>query len=393
MARRSGGFWIYNRTESGDPPYSPPAFTLAAPPLIAPAQYVVYVADHDGTIIGELQGALESVAWRVDGYGTAAMLLAPETVEDTPWLLEYGNRVLIEFDNGLELWGGVIDVPQELATGQVRVQMYQATFMLSWRLTPRHAAYSGYTAGAVISDLVQGAAVGIEAGAPRVSADEPINATFVYEPVLTAVGKARDLDPELHWFVETRSQNGQRVSFVLRLFRGALADRTAQAVLLHGHNLAGTTLLEQGPIVNETIIARGDADLSIDYTGQTSGALEGQNGEIDVVTSAASRQRYDLRQEFVTLADVTETADPGRGFRAAVARSKMLAQPRLRVQGSALNLEPARYRDYGIGSRVAVEMDSPRPIYKELTVIGMEFAPSQGTLSLVFDDGDRMGVV
>lgn len=394
MARRSGGLWIVNRTEGGDPPYVPPPFTLVTEPELRPAQYVVYVADHEGTLIGELQGALEAVAWRVDGYGTASMVLAPETAADAPWLLEFGNRVLIEFDNGLPPWGGVIDPPREMTTAQARVQMYEAAYMLSWRLTGRQASYSATAAEAVIADLVRDADVGIEAeGSTRPGGGgEPVSVSFTYETALAAVGRTRDLDQELHWYVEALPSTARRVAFRLRVFRGYAADRTAEAVLLHGHNLVETSLLEQGPIVNETIMARGDADLSLDYTGPGVGALEGQNGEIEVASSAASRQRYDLRQEFVTLADVTEEGDAGRALRAAVARSKMMAQPRLRIGGTALNLEPALYRNYGLGARVMVEMDKPLPLYKAVNVIGMEFAPGQGTLSLVFDDADRLGV-
>ena len=394
MARRNGGLWLYNRTEGGDPPYVPPPFTLTVPAAIPPAQYTIYVGDHEGAIIGELQGALDSVAWRVDGYGTAALLLAPETVEDAPALIEFGNRVLIEFDNGLPPWGGVIDPPLEMATGQARLQLYQAAYMLTWRLTPRAASYEALAAAAVIADLVAAAELGIDAGntLPADEQDEPLSVSFTYETVAAAVGKARELDPALHWYVEARPSTARAVSFRLRMFRDALADHTQQAVLLHGHNLVETTTLNQGPIVNETILAAGDADLSVDYAGAGEGSLEGQGGDVNVVRNVASRQRYDLRQEFVTLADVTEDADPGRAYRAAAARSRMMAQPRLRIQGTALNLEPALYRNYGIGSRVMVEMAGPSPLYKAVTVIGMEFTPGAGTLSLVFDDADRMGV-
>jgi hypothetical protein len=114
MPARSSGLWVYKQSSGGGwPAQPPPPAVYTRPPLVPMTQYVAYVADRRGVILGELQGALESVSWKADGYGTAAMILAPAAARVVAPLLEYGNRVLIEFDNGLPAWGGVIDPPRE----------------------------------------------------------------------------------------------------------------------------------------------------------------------------------------------------------------------------------------------------------------------------------------
>ena len=84
---------------------------------------------------------------------------------------------------------------------------------------------------------------------------------------------------------------------------------------------------------------------------------------------------------------MTGESGPGRAAARAHAQLAAYGKPRLRVAGAALNLPPALYRDYGIGSRIAIEASTPMATSEKLTVIGMEFTPGTGTLSLVFDDG------
>ena len=192
---RSAGLWTYRREGGVAPPPPPPIFI--APPSIAPTSYILYVGDARGTIIGEMAGALESVTWAADGYGMASLVLPLSAALRYGPLLEFGNRALIEFSNGLAPWGGVVDVPRETTLGQMRVQMYEAGYLLTQLLTEAQALYLGSEArpaGSVLADLARRA--GLDVGIVEVIGTEaaPVEAEFHYDSLAAAADKLRGLD-------------------------------------------------------------------------------------------------------------------------------------------------------------------------------------------------------
>ena len=74
MPRRFTGFW-QQRAKDGEETFVAPPPVFLARPLLQPIDYVVYIGDRRGTVIGELAGHLESVTWSTDGYGMASMIL------------------------------------------------------------------------------------------------------------------------------------------------------------------------------------------------------------------------------------------------------------------------------------------------------------------------------
>ncbi len=382
MARSAAGLWIGRRAGGGATPPAPPPVYIA-PPSLSPSSYVVYVGNQSGLVIGELAGALESVTWAVDGYGTAALIL-PTDAPAYQHLLAYGNRVFIDFSNGLPPWGGVIDVPRETTLGQTRVQMYEATYLLGWDWTgpQSYTAERQRPAGAVLADLVGRSMLDIEVGALGDDAGEAVPVEFDNESLLSAAEKLRGLDARLHYRVRARPIRGQRIQFALEVFCGALSDDVGPALFIQGQNMVQWEVLEQGPIWNGvTVISQSDA------------AADGSGRFLYTTTAAASQLRYGLRRRPPqSLPDVDEDATPGRTQARAQAILAATHTPRMRARGTLLNQEPGLYRSFGIGSRVAVEITRPAAARLELVVIGMEFRPAAGTLSLVFDDADRVEV-
>ena len=378
----SAGFWTYRRAGSPALPAPPPVFI--APSSLTPASYILYVADASGTIIGEMAGSLESVSWATDGYGMATLILPLSAALAYGPLLEFGNRVCIEFSNGLQPWGGVIDVPRETTLGRMRLQMYEAGYLMNHLLTDAQEVYLGSEARpapAILVDLVSksGLGVGLELAAREDGV--PVEAEFHYDTLATAADKLRSLDAGLHWFMRARSvATAGRIGFDLVVFRDALADDTGAAVLIQGHNLVQWSVLEQGPIYNEVLVGVGD------FTHLRNGA-EGDYSELYTAVDAASVQRHDRRQHLITLPEVEGESGPGRARAAAQAKLSAYSKPRLRVRGAALNMTPGLYREYGIGSRIRIEASTPMATSEELVVIGMSYQPGTGTLSLVFDDG------
>ncbi len=378
MPVRSAGFWTYRR--GGETPFVAPPPIYVAQPSLSPVSYVVYVGNRRGTIIGELAGQLDTPTWATDGYGMAAMTLPLQAAMAAGPLLEFGNRIYIEFSNGLAPWGGVLDVPREVTLGQIRLQFYEAAYMLNWRLTPRMAMYTGSEArpaADVLLDLVEPTGLIVGYDLTAAAGGESVDVEFHLDSLSTAAQKLRDVDAGLHYFLRPLPLGRGSIQFELVAFRDALADHTARAVLIQGHNLVDWSVLEQGPIHNEVLVGVGDF-----ING------EGSYAELHVAGAPASQGRYDLRQHLISLPDEEGESGPGRAERRAHAHLAAYGRPRRRVRGACLNLPPALYRDYGIGSRVRIEASTPMATAEELTVIGMEFRPAAGALSLVFDDGD-----
>lgn len=383
MAQVSTGFWNYRRGGAG-PPIAPPPSVFNPPAALPRITYVIYVGRADGTVIGELAGALESVAWATDGYGMATLILPARAELPDAYgpLLEFGNRVCIEFTGGLPPWGGVIDVPRETTLGQTRVQMYEGGYLLTQVLTPGQALYIGSEArpaGAILRDLVGTAALGF--GLSEIGEEgAPVEAEFHYDTVAAAADKLRSLDGTLHYFLRARPATGGRIDFDLVAFRRALADHTDRAVLIQGHNLVDWSVLEQGPIYNEVLVGVG---------GFLNPAEADGYSVLHTAVDDASGRRYGRRQRPPeVLVEVEGESGPGRAVATANARLATYGRPRVRVRGTALNLSPGLYRDYGIGSRIRIEAATPMATREEAVVIGMSFEPGTGTLSLVFDDSE-----
>jgi hypothetical protein len=352
---------------------------------LSPTAYILYVANARGQVIGEMAGMLEAVSWTTDGYGMATLVLPLSAALTYGPLLEFGNRVVIEFSNGLPPWGGVIDVPRETTLGQLRVQMYEAAYTFNWRLTQRNALYlesDARPAAAVLVDLVRWAGLDVAIYEAAGQGDgAAVEVEFHYETLSAAADKLRGLDGAFHYFLRPRPSGGRRIDFELVTFRDMLTDDSDRAIFIQGHNLVDWAVLEQGPIYNEVLVGVGD------FLGESEAGETDAYAELYTATDAASVRRYGLRQHMAALPDVAGESGPGRAGAHARAQLAATSKPRLRVRGASLNLPPGLYRDFGIGSRVRIDASTPMATSEYLTVIGMEFQPSTGTLSLTFDDG------
>src|SRR4030042_6367570 len=114
----------------------------------------VLVADRVGRILAELEPELGPVSWRLNDVGRLTMRLAradPKAVEDN---LRCGNRLLVEFDNGLPNWGGIIDPPRHWEGLHIEVTAYSAEHVLGWRRTDRGRYFTQASAGYMFERLI-----------------------------------------------------------------------------------------------------------------------------------------------------------------------------------------------------------------------------------------------
>lgn len=402
----SSGLWSIRLPEPGVPD-TPGSFVFSAAPIFSlGAAAIVRVGDRDGRLIGQLFGMLEPVVWRADGYGTATLIIPAETVTDYPYLFNPGNRVRVDFENGLPAWGGVMDVPAETDGRTVRLQLYEAAYTLSWALSGRSMHFGGEDGARVTAVQVADQIMSYSRHftAPHVIYDdtgEAVTVSFAYENILSALSRLRSLDAALHFHGRLDESAENEILFKMDIFRQGIADDTARAVFRAGHNLVNVTAVDGGPLVNTVIVATGDAALDPDeetppvvtepipYSPYQVAYLHGAYpGELVIATATDSAGLYDDREQFVVLSDVMGAEDPGRAVAHAISFLDKHKKPTRRINGTSLNMEPGAWRNVRVGGLVTVEQPLADSVWQRQTmmILGMDYVPSQGTLQLVFSD-------
>lgn len=324
------------------------------------------VTDHRGVPIGDLEAELESVAWLLNETSVARLTAAvPRTAAE---LLQIGNRLLIEFDNGLPRWAGVIDLPRRWAYGQVRLTAYSGHRLLDWRVTGRDRRFERVAAGGALRGILQeqdAPAVvlpgSIWLGGPALSLEYHREALLKALEDMSAKAAA-DFD------VTGQMENG-RLVFRVHLYERLGVERP-NVYFIEGVNASVESLEEQGPIVNEWFTAGAGAGW-----GET-GRLYGH------ARDGVSVGDYGLRQDAAVWSDIDDgaTLDARTAVSLAATREMYAA-----LDVSALNLPPGRFADYDIGDGVGVALFSMPSggLEARRRVVGREFRPRDGACEVL----------
>lgn len=385
MARRATGFWVY--ADESPVVIEPPRPTFTAAPVVAFGHYLVRVGRPDGYVVGEMRGALETVSWRTDGYGMATMIVPAQDIIRAPELFQFGNWVRIDFDSGLRPWVGVIDPPREVQFSSVRVEMYEAAYTLTWRVTEQQnlaTTFEDTTSAALVAALVARSGLPLSTSYLAALPAQTVDIAFDSEGVLSAVARVQELDAELHYDTVADSAPDDRVIRAqLRMWRGARADDSGRAVFRAGHNLVGPTILEQGPINNQVVVETKVLGTGSDVLGE-----EPLHGPTFVGNDVVSQGAHATRQVFVPLPDVDTQVTPDAGQQYADAQVAEQGRPRRRVGGSSVNVSPGLWRTFSTGSRIRLETYSPQPMALTAVINGMDYTPAAGQLALVLSDAE-----
>lgn len=332
----------------------------------------VTVFRRTGEAVGEMRPHISEVTWRHNDFGRVKFSLATSVA--TKKLLQFGNRMLIEFDNGLPNWGGVIDVPRDWRGGEVECTAYGGEYLLSLRRTDRGRYFSSAPVGTIAQKLVN------EANAIR---DTGLTVGEVWP--------GGDLhSPEYHfknlYDIFTQSLFGRlstaafdvvpslgdenNIVFTLNVYERRGAEKLGIA-LHEGINVQdeGTSLSEQGPIYNDCV-AVGD------------GQGWGEDRLVASSVSQSSIDLYGLRESTVLLNGVTSPITLQAGADTEIANN---AQPHNLLTIVATNHQPGTFGQYDVGDTVMVELPSygfdgfRAPVW----VLGRTFYPDRGVCELV----------
>jgi hypothetical protein len=324
----------------------------------------VLLFDRSGGILAEIEPDLESVAWRLNNVGRARFAMAWDDPKCTRDNLRFGNRALIQFDNGLPDWGGVIDTPRKRRHGLITVTAYTGERLLDWRVTARSRYFTAALPGTIFETLIgeendewqTGVTVGSAYGAGT-----PRTIEVHYHDLLQRIRDLARLTG--HDFAVLPVYADGTLSFQAHWYERRGSDKRESVWLLDGANASGARLDEQGTLANR-VITIGDGT---SWTERPIGEAE----------DTASRDEYGYREYAEVQAGVVEQATADANAEEVVAT---MAWPLNRVTLSAANKAPGEFARYDVGDivKAVLFVDNPEWYFESpVRVIGREWRPDE----------------
>lgn len=291
--------------------------------------------------IAEIHNAdVKKVEWVLNGIGKASVEVPWSSPACTKDILSPNNFVLVQFDNGLPDWGGILDYPRTRKYGSVGIKAYSMEKLLNWRVTDYRHLFTDQTAGQIIGELLrfanQVSPTGIQPGnlyegGPAFSWEknlEPIS------KVLTAL-----VDYTGHDFYVRPSYANQLLLFHFDWYQRMGKDRSGQVELRDGErgNVEIGKLDEQGPVWTRVhAVGKGNDFVDPDRPYAFS-------------TNITSQGLYGLRELPVVLSDIEDQPT----IEAVVAQMAVdKGTPRYGFTATAENAQPALFSAYGVGDIV-----------------------------------------
>jgi hypothetical protein len=323
------------------------------------------ILDRTGTPLAEVKPAWEYLAWRLSNTAQGAFWMRMDDPLCTQAMLRMGNRVYVEFDNGLPAWGGVIDVPRKRQAGLVRVSCYTGERLLDWRRTAKSRTFGQQPAGYIFRTLIEEenweTATGVTV-AQVYTGGVGRSTEYHYHDLLARIIDLCRLSG-YDFAVLPALGDDNRLTFSAYWYQRRGADKTGSVWLLDGRNVKDPVLDEQGPVANRVILV-GD------------GTTWGEDRPVSIRENTTSRNLYGYREyaEVQTGVVNQETLDAN-----ADALLDRMSRPTNIVTLSALDQEPGKFSAYGIGDIVQAELftDHPEWTYSgPVRIIAREWRPS-----------------
>lgn len=339
----------------------------------------VTLADRAGNVRDELRVLPDEVVWRLNDVGRVRFTLPWNHAFVQAGWLEPGNIILLQFENGLPLWGGVIDLPQRWDGLTVEVTAYSGEYLLGFRYTDKGRYFDGASPGAIFTALIdEGNAVepvGVVPGSVYMGGGGH-SPDYHLGQVLklikdSVVGRLSGYD-----FAVIPALSGGRITFAADLYQRRGAAR--EAALVQDRNLTGMQLNRQGPIYNDITIA------GADISGE--GADGWGDGRIlSSASDAESINTYGRRQYGAVFSDVSIQATLDGHAARILAENK---RPRNVWTLAALNRSPGRFADYDVGDDV--HLRAPRfgvgGFSGRARVLGRAYDAESGTCELLVQE-------
>lgn len=323
------------------------------------------IFNRQGVQLAEIAPDWHGMSWRLNHVGMCQFTLAWSDPACTRDNLRWGNRLLVEFDNGLPYWGGVIDPPRAVRKGSVTVTAYTGERLLDWRVTAKGRYFSGQQPGHIFSALLNeesgeyptGVTVGeVYAGGVGRSIE------YHYHDLL---GRVQDLAKLTGMdFAVFPVVTNNVLGFQARWFWRRGADRRNAVWLLDGANVMDPALEAQGTLANRVIVA-----------GE--GTTWGDDRAVGIAEDPASMSLYGYR-EYAEVQSGVKVQDTLDANAAAILAAKKDPVNMITVQ--AANVAPGTFGSFGVGDIVTAQLfvDSSEWYYQgPVRVVAREWSPGE----------------
>jgi len=318
------------------------------------------IFDRAGWKIAEMEADLQSVSWRLGQTGRVKFGVDYGNPAATIENLRPGNRVMVQFANGLPDWGGVLDVPRSRVSTGLGLTAYEADWQLGWRVTGVDEQFATTSPGGIVSTLLGNAngvaATGVAMGDTYTGGAQ--GREYHYDGLLSAV---RGLAAGYDYAVVPKHQAG-RLSFLLHWYQRRGRDLRGSVLLAEGHNVGTVTLDEQGPLYNRVIAVGGGTTWA--------------ERPIEQANDLDSQYFYGLREYVIMQSSITDEATLQELAQAALDEGK---HPRVRgTLNGVVNRNPSPFADYDIGDIVTLQAFLARGAWafdEPVRVLAREWSP------------------
>lgn len=354
-----------------------PPPSIARPSSPVGATILFLVADVNGRVLTALRPAVHRASWRENAVGAMTFTLArsdPKLVEE---YFTFGNRVLLQFDNGLPDWGGVLTGAREWTGSAVTFEAYSGEWLLVKRRTARSRYFSGATVGAILTALLNEAnavyPTGLRLGDVW-GGGQGHSPEYFRKSLFDVLAESLVRNLSAGAFDVTPRLEGGFVNFYVNLYQRKGSDKPGVA-LVEGRNVSAARYREMDEVVNVWHMA-GDGD---GWAADSRVYATVMNSES--VARHGMREDAEVRSGVVYQATLDETA------------ANRLAETEWPTRALGLtvdNCSPGRYRDYEVGDAVSCRLFSYgfHGVDGMFTVRAREFFPDEGTADLVLTEGN-----
>lgn len=333
------------------------------------------IGDRFGKLIAEVVADVDSLSWILNGIGKSGIALSISDSKTTAENLQIGNRIYLEFENGLPAWGGVLDLPRDWQGGTVSMTAYTIEWLLKTRKTKKTDAFYEQPAGIVFRDLLVQAEnedpLGITIGSIW-KGGRPHWPRYHYKSLWYVLDYSLPRMEQCDFTFTPYIANGH-IKFRADFYQAAGDDKSQSVELIEGRNIgAGVRLREHGEIINS-------------YHAVGEGSTWGPERSVIAAKDRESIATYGLRQVGKVHPGVSQPATLEMHARRAIDQH---STPRKLFTLPVLSREPATFASYGLGDTIGCTLPS---YYFDgfagpVRVLGREYDPVSGDCELAVEE-------
>lgn len=221
----------------------------------------VLLFDTSRVLLVEAYFRVGSVSWRLNRVGQARLFSSSSDAKSTTENLQIGNYILIQFDNGLPDWGGIIDLPRNRTQTEIGITAYSGERALASRRTLQNSIFDSIAAGDIYKALIIDAntvwSTGIEPGTIY-SSGVARTQEYHYAQILQQIQELARLSGNDFYIQPVFSNN--RLTFKAHWYETRGNDLTNTVWFVEKRNIVGGVALdEQGMMANRiTLVGSGN---------------------------------------------------------------------------------------------------------------------------------------